>query len=111
MPSKAEKNLYSVVKDYCGHGIGKVFHDEPNILNYGKKGDGLELREGMFFTVEPMVNIGMSECKLNMHDNWTVTTKDRSLSAQFEHTLGITEKGNEIFTLSQNNSDFPIIPL
>jgi methionyl aminopeptidase len=105
--SHTEENLYSVVKDYCGHGIGKVFHDAPNILNYGKKGAGLELREGMFFTVEPMVNIGTSECKLNLHDNWTVTTKDRSLSAQFEHTLGVTKDGYEIFTASEKGFKFP----
>jgi methionyl aminopeptidase len=103
----AENHLYSVVRDYCGHGIGKVFHDEPNILNYGKKGEGLELKEGMFFTVEPMVNAGRADCKLSHHDNWTVTTKDRSLSAQFEHTLGVTKDGHKIFTLSEKNLHFP----
>ena len=103
----AEKHLYSVVRDYCGHGIGKVFHDEPNILNYGKKGQGLELKEGMFFTVEPMVNAGKADCKLSVHDDWTVTTKDRSLSAQFEHTIGVTKDGYEIFTLSQKGLLFP----
>jgi len=103
----AEKHLYSVVRDYCGHGIGKVFHDEPNILNYGKKGQGIELKEGMFFTVEPMVNAGKHDCKLSAHDDWTVTTKDRSLSAQFEHTIGVTKDGYEIFTLSQKGLFFP----
>lgn len=96
----AEKHHYSVVRDYCGHGIGKVFHAEPNILHYGKKGDGLVLEEGMFFTVEPMINAGAYHTRLNMYDGWTVTTKDRSLSAQFEHTLAVTKDGFEIFTLS-----------
>lgn len=102
-----EEHMYHVVTDYCGHGIGKVFHDEPNVLNYGKRGEGLELKEGMFFTVEPMVNIGTSACKLNLHDNWTVTTKDRSLSAQFEHTIGVTKDGFEIFTSSEKGFQFP----
>ncbi|AIL64941.1 Methionine aminopeptidase [Rickettsiales bacterium Ac37b] len=96
----AEKHNYSVVRDYCGHGIGRVFHGSPNILHYGKKGKGLVLEEGMFFTIEPMINAGKPETKLNNQDGWTVTTRDRSLSAQFEHTLGVTKDGYEIFTLS-----------
>ncbi len=103
----AEKHMYSVVRDYCGHGIGRIFQDEPNILNYGKKGDGLELKEGMFFTVEPMVNIGRADCKLSKHDDWTVTTRDRSLSAQFEHTIGVTKNSYKIFTLSEKGLHFP----
>jgi methionyl aminopeptidase len=96
----AEKHRYSVVRDYCGHGIGKVFHDAPNVLHYGEPGTGVVLEEGMFFTVEPMVNAGSYETKLNEKDGWTVTTRDRSLSAQFEHTIAVTKDGFEIFTLS-----------
>jgi methionyl aminopeptidase len=103
----AEGNNYSVVRDYCGHGIGKVFHDQPSVLHYGEKGKGLVLKEGMFFTIEPMINIGRYETKLSHHDNWTVTTKDRSLSAQFEHTLGVTRDGYEIFTLSRKGYKHP----
>ncbi len=103
----AEKAGYSVVRDYCGHGIGQVFHTEPSILHYGKKGEGEILKEGMFFTVEPMINAGKFETILSIHDNWTVTTRDKSLSAQFEHTLGVTKNGFEIFTLSPKNLDFP----
>ncbi|GFZ83355.1 methionine aminopeptidase [Rickettsiales bacterium] len=91
---------YSVVRDYCGHGLGKVFHTEPSIFHYGSAKMGIQLKPGMFFTVEPMINLGKSQTKLNPHDGWTVTTKDRSLSAQFEHSLGVTEEGPEIFTLS-----------
>lgn len=96
----AENFGYSVVRDYCGHGIGKVFHTAPNVLHYGKPGTGMKLEPGMFFTIEPMVNIGRPETKLNKKDGWTVTTRDRSLSAQFEHTLAVTENGFEIFTQS-----------
>lgn len=96
----AEKNGFSVVRDYCGHGIGRVFHDEPSVLHYGKKGTGLVLQEGMFFTVEPMINAGRFETILSKHDGWTVTTRDKSLSAQFEHTIGVTKDGFEIFTKS-----------
>jgi len=96
----AESNHYSVVCDYCGHGIGTTFHAEPSVLHYGEKGKGLVLKEGMFFTIEPMINTGGYETKLKKHDKWTVTTKDRSLSAQFEHTIGVTKDGYEIFTLS-----------
>ena len=103
----AEDKGYSVVKDYCGHGIGQVFHDDPNVMHFGEKGTGMALEEGMFFTIEPMINIGSWET-YTLQDGWTAITKDRSLSAQFEHTIGITEDGNEIFTLSENNTDFPI---
>jgi methionyl aminopeptidase len=96
----AEKNGFSVVRDYCGHGIGKIFHMEPSVLHYGKKGTGAVLEEGMFFTIEPMINAGKSETILSKHDGWTVTTRDKSLSAQFEHTVGITRDGVEIFTQS-----------
>lgn len=98
--SYAEMNRYSVVRDYCGHGIGEIFHTQPNILHYGNKGEGTVLEEGMFFTVEPMINVGKAGTKLSTHDGWTVTTRDRKLSAQFEHTLAVTNDGFEIFTLS-----------
>ena len=97
--SFAEGERCSVVRDFCGHGIGRVFHDAPNVVHYGEAGDGMELKEGMFFTIEPMINLGTWQVKL-MKDGWTAVTKDRSLSAQFEHTLGITADGVEIFTLS-----------
>ena len=102
-----EKKGYSVVRDFCGHGIGTEFHQAPNILHYGKKNTGLELRPGMTFTIEPMINSGKWDIKI-LNDGWTAVTKDKSFSAQFEHTIGITEEGNEIFTLSENNTDFPI---
>ncbi len=104
--SYVEKKGYSVVTDFCGHGIGKVFHDSPSILHYGKKGEGITLKEGMFFTIEPMINIGKSGVKI-LDDGWTAVTKDKSLSAQFEHTLGVTKSGYEVFTLSPNNLDLP----
>ncbi len=103
----AEKHGYSVVRDYCGHGIGKIFHTAPNIVHYGKPGEGPVLREGMFFTVEPMVNAGLWGTYLSRHDGWTVTTRDKSLSAQFEHTLAVTAKGYEIFTASPTGKDKP----
>jgi methionyl aminopeptidase len=103
----AEKHHYSVVRDYCGHGIGRIFHTEPNILHYGKAGAGIVLKEGMFFTIEPMINAGGYETRLNKDDGWTVTTKDRSLSAQFEHTLAVTKDGFEIFTSSPTNLHYP----
>jgi|TARA_B110000259_G_C14033813_1_gene408104 methionyl aminopeptidase len=103
----AEDAGYSVVRDYCGHGIGKVFHTEPNVLHYGKKNTGLILKEGMFFTIEPMINEGRKETILSKHDNWTVTTRDKSLSAQFEHTIGVTKNGYEIFTKSPKGLDHP----
>ena len=103
----AENQGFSVVRDYCGHGIGRVFHTEPNVLHYGKKNTGLVLQEGMFFTIEPMINAGSWETILNKHDDWTVTTRDKSLSAQFEHTIGVTKNGYEIFTSSPKNLNFP----
>jgi methionyl aminopeptidase len=103
----AEKHGFSVVRDYCGHGIGQVFHADPSVVHYGKKNTGLVLEEGMFFTVEPMINAGGYETILSKHDDWTVTTRDKSLSAQFEHTVGVTENGVEIFTLSPKKLDFP----
>lgn len=93
----AKKNNLSVVREYCGHGIGKVFHEEPQVVHYGRPGTGLELREGMCFTIEPMLNLGKRHSKL-MKDGWTVVTKDRSLSAQWEHTMAVTSKGVEVFT-------------
>jgi len=94
----AESHHYSVVREYCGHGIGKVFHEEPQVLHYGKAGSGLELKAGMTFTIEPMINLGKRDTKLNKKDGWTVTTADRRLSAQWEHTIGVTENGVEVFT-------------
>lgn len=95
----AEAHSYSVVRDFCGHGLGQVFHDAPNILHYGQAGTGLVFREGMIFTVEPMINAGKWQVKLK-NDGWTAVTKDRSLSAQFEHSVGVTSTGVEIFTAS-----------
>ena len=95
-----ESNGCSVVQDFCGHGIGKSFHLEPNILHYGEKGTGEKLKAGMIFTIEPMINIGKYETKV-LNDGWTAVTKDKSLSAQFEHTVGITKDGYEIFTQSK----------
>lgn len=102
-----EKHNYSVVRDYTGHGIGRIFHTEPTILHYGKSGTGLILEEGMFFTIEPMVNAGHYSTHLSKLDGWTVTTSDKSLSAQFEHSLGVTKDGFEIFTLSPQNLLYP----
>jgi methionyl aminopeptidase len=95
----AESFGYSVVRDFCGHGIGQIFHTDPNVMHFGNKGEGVELKEGMFFTIEPMINVGGYAGKL-LKDDWTVVTKDKSLSAQFEHTLAVTKTGYEIFTLS-----------
>ncbi len=95
----AESQRCSVVRDFCGHGIGRVFHDAPSVLHYGHPGEGMALRPGMFFTIEPMINLGHHETKI-LADGWTAVTKDRSLSAQFEHTIGVTADGCEIFTLS-----------
>jgi methionyl aminopeptidase len=103
----AEGFNYSIVKDYCGHGIGKIFHTAPNIMHFGEPGTGDVLQPGMFFTVEPMINVGAPETRLSQHDGWTVTTRDRSLSAQFEHTIGVIETGFEVFTLSPNGLDHP----
>ncbi|WP_404363669.1 type I methionyl aminopeptidase [Marinobacter sp.] len=93
----AEKNRYSVVREYCGHGIGRVFHEEPQVMHYGKPGTGLELKEGMTFTIEPMINQGKKDCKL-LPDEWTVVTKDHKLSAQWEHTILVTADGHEVLT-------------
>ena len=95
----AEKHRYGVVRDFCGHGVGRLFHDAPEVVHVGKPGTGPELRPGMIFTIEPMINIGRPDVKL-LDDGWTAVTRDRSLSAQFEHSIGITEDGCEIFTLS-----------
>jgi methionyl aminopeptidase len=95
----AEGHRYSVVRDFCGHGVGRIFHDAPSILHYGRPDDGPVMREGMFFTIEPMINAGRWEVKI-LGDGWTAVTKDRSLSAQFEHTVGVTATGYEIFTIS-----------
>lgn len=97
----AEKQGFSVVRDFCGHGIGRIFHCAPNVLHYGKPGQGLELKEGMFFTIEPMINAGNWQVKL-LEDGWTAVTRDKSLSAQFEHSIAVTKDGYEIFTLSGN---------
>ena len=95
-----EAEGFSVVQDFCGHGIGQQFHQEPNILHYGKKGTGEKIKAGMIFTIEPMINLGKYETK-TLSDGWTAVTKDKSLSAQFEHTIGVTKEGCEIFTLSK----------
>ena len=95
----AEAERCSVVRDFCGHGLGQVFHDHPNILHYGKRGTGIELKPGMFFTIEPMINLGKPHVKV-LSDGWTAVTRDRSLSAQFEHAVGVTKDGCEIFTVS-----------
>ena len=92
-----EAQGFSVVQDFCGHGIGKSFHQEPNVLHYGKKGSGEKIKAGMIFTIEPMINLGDFETK-TLNDGWTAVTKDKSLSAQFEHTIGVTSNGYEIFT-------------
>ena len=104
--SIVEAKGFSVVRDFCGHGIGKKFHESPNILHYGEKNAGIELKEGMIFTVEPMINLGKFETK-TLQDGWTAVTKDKSLSAQFEHTVGVTKDGYEIFTLSKKGLNFP----
>ena len=95
----AEAHRCSVVRDFCGHGLGRVFHAAPNVLHYGRWGTGPVLEPGMFFTIEPMINLGRPETRV-LEDDWTAVTKDRSLSAQFEHSVGVTERGCEIFTLS-----------
>lgn len=95
--SLAQSHGYSIVREYCGHGIGKVYHEQPNVLHYGQKGHGLKLKEGMVFTIEPMVNLGKSGVK-ELSDGWTVVTKDRSLSAQWEHMVAVTKDGFELLT-------------
>ena len=97
--SFAEAERCTVVRDFCGHGVGRLFHEPPNILHYGRRGEGLEIRPGMIFTVEPMINLGRAHVKL-LSDGWTAVTRDRSLSAQFEHTVGVTQTGVEVFTNS-----------
>ncbi len=97
--SFAESKRFSVVRDFCGHGLGRVFHDAPSVLHYGRAGTGAVLREGMFFTIEPMINAGRYEVKI-LQDGWTAVTRDTKLSAQFEHSVGVTAEGHEIFTLS-----------
>jgi len=101
-----EEKGFSVVRDFCGHGTGKIFHEPPNILHYGKKGEGIKLKAGMIFTIEPMVNEGSYDTKM-LKDGWTAVTKDKSLSAQFEHTIGVTNDGFEIFTQSKKNYKEP----
>jgi methionyl aminopeptidase len=104
--SFAEANRYGVVRDFCGHGLGRVFHDSPEVVHAGRPGTGPELKPGMFFTIEPMINIGKPGVKL-LDDGWTAVTRDRTLSAQFEHSVGITEDGCEIFTKSPAGLDKP----
>ena len=104
--SFAEAERCSVVRDFCGHGLGRVFHDHPNVLHYGRKGEGVELKPGMFFTIEPMINLGRPHVKI-LADGWTAVTRDRSLSAQFEHTVAVTATGVEIFTLSPKGYHHP----
>lgn len=95
----AERNHFSVVREYCGHGIGSVFHEDPQVLHYGRPNTGMELKAGMTFTIEPMINAGKRQVKLNARDGWTVETMDKRLSAQWEHTLLVTETGYEVLTL------------
>jgi methionyl aminopeptidase len=104
--SYVEGQHMSVVRDFCGHGLGRLFHDEPNIVHVGRYGEGIVLRPGMFFTVEPMINLGRPHVKV-LSDGWTAVTRDRSLSAQFEHTVAVTEGSVEIFTLSPKGLDRP----
>jgi len=105
----AEAERCSVVRDFCGHGVGALFHDSPNILHYGRANEGPELREGMIFTIEPMINLSRPHVKV-LADGWTAVTRDRSLSAQYEHTVGVTADGCEIFTLSPGGLDRPGLP-
>ena len=102
----AESERCSVVREFCGHGLGRLFHDEPNILHYGHKGQGVVLKEGMFFTIEPMINLGKPQVKI-LSDGWTAVTRDRSLSAQFEHAMGVTATGVEVFTFSPKGLNQP----
>jgi methionyl aminopeptidase len=104
--SHAEAHRFSVVRDFCGHGLGRVFHAAPSVLHYGRPGQGTVLREGMFFTIEPMINAGRYDVKI-LEDGWTAVTRDKSLSAQFEHSIGVTETGHEIFTLSRKGWHLP----
>lgn len=102
----AEERRCSIVRDFCGHGLGRLFHDSPNVLHFGERGEGPELKEGMFFTVEPMLNLGRPDAKV-LSDGWTAVTRDKSLSAQFEHSVGVTADGVEIFTQSPKGLDRP----
>ena len=102
----AESERCSIVRDFCGHGLGRVFHDRPNILHYGEPNEGPELKPGMLFTIEPMINLGRKDVKV-LSDGWTAVTRDRELSAQFEHTVGVTETGCEVFTFSPRGLDKP----
>jgi len=102
----AESERCSVVREFCGHGLGQLFHDAPNILHYGRAGEGIELRPGMIFTIEPMINLGRPHVKV-LNDGWTAVTRDRSLTAQFEHSIGVTETGCEIFTTSPAGYTMP----
>jgi len=104
--SFATSMKFGVVRDFCGHGLGRVFHDLPNILHYGHPGEGYLLEEGMFFTIEPMINLGGEAVKI-LEDGWTAVTRDKSLSAQFEHSIGVTATGYEVFTLSPKGLDHP----
>jgi len=104
-----EKNGYSVVREFCGHGIGKKFHDDPQVLHYGRPNTGVKLEQGMIFTIEPMINAGKRDIK-HMPDGWTVVTKDRSLSAQWEHTILVTESGFEVMTVSAGTPAIPALP-
>ena len=101
-----EPQHMSVVRDFCGHGVGRLFHDEPNIVHVGRPGEGIVLKPGMLFTIEPMINLGRPHVKV-LSDGWTAVTRDRSLSAQFEHSVGVTETGVEIFTLSPAGLEKP----
>ncbi len=103
----AEAERCSVVRDFCGHGLGQVFHDAPNILHYGARGEGPRMERGMLFTIEPMINLGKPQVKI-LSDGWTAVTRDRSLSAQFEHTVGVTDTGVEVFTLSPGGLFYPL---
>ncbi|WP_062014415.1 type I methionyl aminopeptidase [Aureimonas sp. AU4] len=105
----AEGERCSVVRDFCGHGVGRLFHDAPNILHCGRRGEGVEMRPGMIFTIEPMINTGRPHVKV-LNDGWTAVTRDRSLSAQYEHTVGVTETGCEVFTYSPGGLDMPGFP-
>ncbi len=102
----AEANRYSVVRDFCGHGVGALFHDAPNILHYGRANEGIEMREGMIFTIEPMINMGRPHVRV-LNDGWTAITADRKLTAQYEHTVGVTADGCEVFTFSPAGLDRP----
>jgi len=102
----AESHRMSVVRDFCGHGLGRVFHDVPNILHFGRAGEGVRFKPGMYFTIEPMINLGKPQVKI-LSDGWTAVTRDRSLSAQFEHTVAVTEDGCEVFTRSPGGLDMP----